>query len=140
MFGVPLTLVLILIVAAIAGFVLYRVARPGITDSPWFWLFAFSAMGLIGLMAISSKYDDRQKRLEARYEGRQRARVAAEQQYSADDSTPAIDAADATSNDQYDYQAHRKVPLHFLGAALAAIAAVLGYVLLRFERKGRIGA
>ncbi len=72
MLGPWLTLAAILVVAASAGYTLYRVARPGITDSVWFWLFAFSATGLIGLLAVSPKYDDRQKRLEARYEARSR--------------------------------------------------------------------
>jgi hypothetical protein len=130
MLGAPLTLVLILSVAVAAGLVLYRVARPGITDSPWFWLFAFSAIGLIGLLAVSPKYDDRQKRLEARYEGRQRALASAERQPSANGSTDSIDAAEATSPDQYDYQPHRKVPLHFLGAALLVVSITAGYMLL----------
>jgi hypothetical protein len=130
MFGASLALILILLVAVAAGLVLYRVARPGITDSPWFWLFAFSAMGLIGLLAVSPKYDDRQKRLEARYEGRQRARAAAERPPSADDSTHSSDAAEAISSDQYDYEPHRKVPLQFLGAAILVVSIATGYMLL----------
>ena len=95
-----------------AGYTLYRVFRPGITDSVWFWLFAFSATGLIGLLAVSPKYDDRQKRLEARYEGRQRAHEAAQPPRSRSRET-------SDSNLQYDYQDHLRVPLHFLASALA---------------------
>jgi hypothetical protein len=133
MFGAPLTLILILLVATAAGLVLYQVARPGITDSPWFWLFAFSAIGLIGLLAVSPKYDDRQKRLEARYEGRQRARQSAEPAKPAADSNPSMDIAEKP--DQYDYQARRKVPLHFLAAALAVVAIVMGCLLIHSETK-----
>jgi hypothetical protein len=129
MFGAPVTLILILLVAAAAGLVLYRVARPGITDSPWFWLFAFSAMGLIGLLAISPKYDDRQKRLEARYEGRQKARQSVPSAPSLD-SNRAIDADESESPEQYDYQARRKVPLHFLAAALLLLSIATGYMLI----------
>jgi hypothetical protein len=130
------TLAAILVVAASAGYVLYRVARPGITDSPWFWLFAFSSMGLIGLLAVSPKYDDRQKRLEARYEGRQRGQQAAERRSAAENEglhPLGIDDTETAPPAQYDYQDRRQVPLHFLASALAIVSVTMGYMLLRTE-------
>ncbi len=66
--------------------------RPPLTDSPWFWALAFSAMGVLAIVVIAPKYDRRQQRLEARYLGRQRvaeeiaARQAANEQHIGDES------------------------------------------------------
>jgi hypothetical protein len=136
MFGPWLTVAAILVVAASAGYTLYRVARPGITDSAWFWLFAFSATGLIGLLAVSPKYEDRQKRLEARYEGRQRAHEAAQRPTVPeveDEQPPQVDDTQETSPVQYDYQDHLRVPLHFLASALGVAAVATGFMLVRSE-------
>ena len=46
--------------------------KPPITDSPWFWVLAFSVVGLISLGAISGQYGKRQARLERQYQARER--------------------------------------------------------------------
>ena len=46
--------------------------KPPITDSPWFWLLLFSAVGLLALGAISGQYGKRQARLERQYQARER--------------------------------------------------------------------
>jgi hypothetical protein len=43
-----------------------------ITDSPWFWLLAFSGVALIALATISGQYGKRQARLERQYQARER--------------------------------------------------------------------
>ena len=43
-----------------------------ITDSPWFWVLAFSVVALIALVAISGQYGKRQARLERQYQARER--------------------------------------------------------------------
>src|SRR5262245_23050233 len=44
-----------------------------ITDSPWFWVMLFSAMGLVALAVTAPKYASRQGRLELQYQAHQEA-------------------------------------------------------------------
>jgi hypothetical protein len=46
--------------------------RPPLTDSPWFWVLAFSLMALVALAAMSGKYGRRQSTLERQYQARDR--------------------------------------------------------------------
>jgi hypothetical protein len=41
-----------------------------ITDSPWFWLTLFSAVGLAALLATGGKFGKRQSGIERRYQAR----------------------------------------------------------------------
>ena len=105
----------------------YLVAKRGraeLTDSPWFWAFAFSAMGLLGVWAISGKYDDRQKRVEARYEARER--IAAMKDSAA--------AGSDSAAPQAGYSAERRVPLHFLAGGLSIVSVVSLVMLSRWGR------
>ena len=43
-----------------------------ITDSPWFWVLAFSLTGLLALAAMSGKYSRRQANIERKYQARER--------------------------------------------------------------------
>lgn len=107
-----------LVVLLLGGAGCYLVAKRGrsdSTDSPWFWVFTFSAMGLLGVWAISGKYEDRQKRVEARYEARER--IAANRQ---DTSSP----GDAAARSQACYSSERRVPLHFLAGGLLIVSVV----------------
>lgn len=45
--------------------------RPAITDSPWFWMMLFCGGGAVLLAGFSSKYAQRQGRLEMQYQARQ---------------------------------------------------------------------
>lgn len=50
------------------------VAAPNaaaLTDSPWFWIEVFGCAALLGLTLIGGKYQQREARLEQRYESRQ---------------------------------------------------------------------
>jgi hypothetical protein len=101
-------------------------------DSPWFWAFAFSTVGLIGAWAISGKYDDRQKRLEARYEARQR--IAEKAQHVEDFDSGNNDADDSAATPQAGYSQERRVPLRFLAIGLLVVAAASGFMLWRNEQ------
>lgn len=46
--------------------------RTPITDSPWFWVLAFSVVALFAVGAISGQYGKRQSRLERQYQARER--------------------------------------------------------------------
>jgi hypothetical protein len=126
--AVGLASVLPLVVVALVCAFGYWVAKRGrtsVTDSPWFWAFVFCTMGMLGVWAISGKYDDRQKRVEARYEARQR--IAASSQSG-------IAPADDSASPQAGYSSERQVPLHFLAAGLATVSVVSLVMLCRAGR------
>jgi hypothetical protein len=45
---------------------------PPITDSPWFWVFLFSAFALVLVAIFGGKYRDRQALMDRRYQARDR--------------------------------------------------------------------
>jgi len=48
-------------------------SRPPITDSAWFWVYLYAAVGLILLAVLQPKYGQRQAGIERQFQGRQRA-------------------------------------------------------------------
>ena len=127
----PVSLFFAIVLAAAAAYLITRLYRPGITDSPWLWAFAFSAMGTIGVLVIAPKYDDRQKRLEARYEGREQ--IAARRQ--ANNSADTSQSAAFENTETYGYGQSRRVPLIYLGSLLFLAAVGTGYMLWRTEQR-----
>jgi hypothetical protein len=120
-----LPLVVLLLVCT-GCYLVWKHGRTDLTDSPWFWALAFSTMGLLGVWAISGKYDDRQKRVEARYEARER--IAATKGGAA----PTHDSAAP----QAGYSSERRVPLHFLAGGLLIVSVVSLVMLSRDVRNG----
>lgn len=106
-------------------------SRP--TDSPWFWLLAFSAMALVGVAAIAPKFDIRQRRLESRYTGREQA--AAERARRAAGLSPTDLAAEARAPDE---SPRRIVPLWPLGVGAGAVAVASACMLARDVRRARV--
>jgi hypothetical protein len=104
----------------------------GLSDSPWFWVLAFSLMGLIGLAGIAGKYDRRQAQIEGRYLGRET--LAAERARRAA-GLAAEDLAEA-AEDPAMRPGERLIPLWPVALALGGIASAAGWMLLR-ERSGR---
>ena len=106
-----------------------------LVDLPWFWAFAFSTVGLLFLGTIASKYDDREKRLEARSEARGRI---AEQRADGRDSPGGLTIAEDREPLAYDttalesgYGSQRQVPLRFLAGGLIIVALGSGVMLWR---------
>jgi hypothetical protein len=67
-------------------------AKPPITDSPWFWVLLFSAVGLVLLVAFSGQIGKRQARLDRQYQARDRVMDEAvgdpaRREYSTPDET-----------------------------------------------------
>jgi hypothetical protein len=112
-------------------------SRTGITDSPWFWVLAFSLMALLALVAIGGKYARRQTRLELQYQARERiADGRAEENKSA---------AESRTNDQAirrDFSApgDNLIPLWPLAAVLIVISIFSLVMLRRGPRSGSHGA
>ncbi len=103
---------------------------PPATDSFWFWSAAFSLMALAGLAAIAGKFDVRQRQIEGRFLGRQRAATERERRAAG---MPATDLAD-TAREPDVVDRGRIVPTWTL-AALAGIAAVTSLAMLARERR-----
>jgi hypothetical protein len=119
---------IVLVLFCIGGYLITKRGGRATFDSPWFWAFAFSTVGLLGVWAISGKYDDRQKRLEARYEARERI---AEQARRAVQDSKHYDADDSAAGLQSGYSQERQVPLRFLAMALLVVSAVSGFMFWR---------
>lgn len=46
---------------------------PPISDSPWFWVYTFATFGLVLLVLIGPKFDERRAQQERQFQGRARA-------------------------------------------------------------------
>jgi len=99
-----------------------------LTDSPWFWGLAFSLMALVGIGLIGPKFDVRQRQIEGRFLGRERAAVERSRRAAG---LPPIDLAEE-ARDRELAQPRRIVPLWTL-ATVAGLAAIGSGVLLYRE-------
>ncbi|NDC54142.1 MAG: hypothetical protein EBZ74_07560 [Planctomycetia bacterium] len=100
----------------------YRLA-----DSPWFWALVFSLMALVGLGLIAPKFDVRQRQIEGRYLGRQKA---AEERARRSAGLEPTDLAEE-ARERGDMAPRRLVPLWTLAVAAGAAAAGSGVMLRR---------
>ncbi len=64
---------------------------PPVTDSPWFWLALFGAMGLAALLAVSPKYGRRQATIERKYQAQQQMLRSADGMPVAGETRPPTD-------------------------------------------------
>jgi hypothetical protein len=100
--------------------------RPPVTDSPWFWVFAFSLMALLALAVMSGKYGRRQSREELKYQASER--IAAGEKGDAASS-------DATGRRPYSRPGATLIPLWPLTAIMFVIALVAWKMLWRDLRR-----
>lgn len=105
--------------------------RRPLTDSPWFWGMLFAATALVALALIAPKFDIRQRQIEGRFLGRQRAAI--ERQRRAAGLEPE-DLADEAI-DRGEAQPGRIVPLWTLAAAALVTAIACGVLLARERRR-----
>jgi Na+/proline symporter len=70
-----------------------EVARPPITDSPWYWLYLFATFALVALFVMSPKFYARQAQIERNSQARQRA---VQQRVGEEPSAPLSDEAHTT--------------------------------------------
>lgn len=109
--------------------------RPRITDSGWFWATVFSAMALAGIGLIAGKFDVRQRQVEGRFLGRQRA---AEERARRSAGLPPVDLA-ATAEDRESAAPERIVPLWTLASAAVLATVVSAAMLARDLRRQAAG-
>ena len=106
--------------------------RPPLTDSPWFWVLAFSLMALLALVAISGKYGRRQARLELQYQARERM---AEQHASESNAGDGAQFNEHERRRDFATPGDTLIPLWPLAAILSGIALVSACMLYR--QRGR---
>ena len=87
-----------------------------ITDSPWFWVLAFSLMALLALVAIGGKYGRRQTRLELQYQARERI---ADRASTANNSAAAARRDDPPRRREFATPGDNLIPLWPLAAILS---------------------
>ena len=105
--------------------------RPTLTDSPWLWGLLFAVMALVGIGLIAPKFDVRQRQIEGRFLGRQKANI--ERQRRAAGLEPEDLAAAAA--DRALAQPGRIVPLWTLAAGAGLAALACGAMLVRERRR-----
>jgi len=106
-----------------------------LTDSPWFWVLAFSLMALLALLAIGGKYGRRQTRLELQYQARERI---AERGAAANNPEAAARIDDQTGRREFASPGDNLIPLWPLAAILVLIAIFSAVMLSR--GRGRPGS
>jgi hypothetical protein len=101
-------------------------ARPPLTDSPWFWVLAFSLMALLALAAMSGKYGQRQAREELKYQASER--IASGERGDAASS-------DASGRRPYSSPGQTLIPLWPLAVIMVAISLIALTMLRRDLRR-----
>jgi hypothetical protein len=103
-------------------------ARPPVTDSPWFWVLAFSLMALLALMVIGPKYSRRQAGMELKYQARERI---AEEQAAGNNSASEARSKRVADRRELASPADTLVPLWPLAAILFVVALVSWVMLIK---------
>lgn len=103
-------------------------ARQPVSDSPWFWVLAFSLMALLATAVLGGKYGRRQAVLERQYQARER--IAAGE-------TGDAAVADAERR-AYSMPGDTLIPLWPLALIMVAVAALAAIMLIR--GRGRPGS
>ncbi len=112
--------------------------QVSITDSPWFWVLAFSLMGLLALAVIGGKYNRRQANIERQYQARER--VA--EKLAAENNPAAAERIDhPNAHRAYATPGEGLIPIWPLAALLGLILFVAATMLYRNGRgRGRPGS
>jgi hypothetical protein len=104
-----------------------------LTDSPWFWVLAFSLMALLALGAIGGKYGRRQTRLELQYQARERV---AERRAAENNPAAAERINDQATRRAFASPGDNLIPLWPLAAILVLIS-IFSAVMLGRARNHR---
>lgn len=107
--------------------------RPPVTDSPWFWVLAFSLMGIIALAALNGKYSRRQANIERQYQARERV---AEKLGAENNPDLGVRIDDSEARRAYATPGNQLIPVWPLAALLSLISIVAAAMLHRGHRGG----
>jgi hypothetical protein len=109
--------------------------KTAITDSPWFWVLAFTLMALLALVVISGKYGRRQSNIERQYQARERV---AEELAAANNPAGSSRIEDQAPRRDFATPADKLIPLWPLATILILVAIVATVMLCR--GRGRPGS
>ena len=98
--------------------------RSTITDSPWFWAYAFTMFGLLMLAVMGPKYVARQNQIERGYRGRQAVLSGGSAREVSNGGSERDAAAESPPLET-------EIPLQPLYFTLAAVAATAWFVFWR---------
>jgi hypothetical protein len=101
---------------------------PSITESPWYWVLAFSLMALLSLVVIGPKYGRRQSALERKYQAREWIEDARQARNSSN-FDPRTD--EIAARRQFATPGDTLVPLWPLAAILVVVVLFSIYMLRR---------
>ena len=104
-----------------------------LTDSPWFWGFAFGLMALVGMGLIAPKFAVRQGQIEGRFLGRQQAAIERSRRAAG---LPEVNLAEE-ARDREVVAPRRIVPLWTLATTAGAATLGCGWMLAREWRAAR---
>jgi hypothetical protein len=107
-----------------------------LTDSPWFWVLAFSLMALLALVAIGGKYGRRQTRLELQYQARERV---ADRRAAVNNPDAAARIDDQAPQREFASPGDNLIPLWPLAAVLVLVS-IFSAVMLSRGRPGSLAA
>jgi hypothetical protein len=109
-----------------------RNPQSAFTDSPWFYVLAFSLMALLAIVVIGPKYGRRQSAMDRKYQARERIEEQRAAGNNPDGKKRNVELADhrpfATPGDTL-------VPLWPLAVVLVAIALFAFVMLIRGPRR-----
>lgn len=97
-------------------------APTPLAESGWFWLLMFSAVALLGILAVTPKYVRRQARAEQRYANRVQTWQAQQSRGAAENLAQTDDAAVGQTMESQPPRASL-LPLAALTAAVMAVSA-----------------
>jgi hypothetical protein len=112
-----------------------RNPQSPLTDSPWFWVLAFSLMALLALAVVgfSGKYGKRQAGIERQYQARERVAEKITRENNLPDEAR-ID--DGESRRPFATPDEQLIPLWPLAVLLGLIAIAAATMLIRASRLG----
>ena len=108
--------------------------RRPVTDSPWFWVLAFSLMALLALVAIGGKYGRRQAKIEVKYQAQERI---AEQREAGNNPADGSRSDDLAARRAFATPGDTLVPIWPLAAILVVVALFAYGMLFRELRRNR---
>ena len=103
-----------------------------ITESPWYWVLAFSLMALLALVVIGPKYGRRQSALERKYQARERIEDARQARNNSGSDPRTNELA---ARRQFATPGNTLVPLWPLAAILVIVALFAIYMLRRGQER-----
>jgi hypothetical protein len=112
-----------------------RNPKSPLTESAWFWVLAFSLMGLLALavVGLSGKYGKRQAGIERQYQARERI---AEKRVAENNSPGGTRIDDQDARRPFATPGHNLITLWPLAILMGLVALFAAVMLVRVSRAG----